>query len=81
MFDRAKHGILFSEEATLKVMPRLMALPKLNGIDYFLEFVSVLNELATSENQTLLSTQASELHDFQNSESIKKVYAMTRDIQ
>lgn len=74
MFDRAKHGILFSEEATLKVMPRLMALPKLNGIDYFLEFVSVLNELATSENQTLLSTQASELHDFQNSESIKKVY-------
>lgn len=74
MLDRAKHGILFSEESTLKVMPRLMLLPKLNGIQYFLEFVAIMNELADSGDQMLLSTQASELHDFQNSQRIKRVY-------
>ena len=74
MLNRATHGILFSEETTLKIMPRLMKLPKLNGIEYFLEFISIMNELADSADQTLLSTQASEEHDFQNSESIKKVY-------
>lgn len=74
MFNRSKHGILFSQETTLNIMPRLMALPKLNGINYFLEFISILNDLAGSDNQTLLSTQFSEMNDFQNSERIKKVY-------
>lgn len=74
MFNRSKHGILFSQESTMKVKPKLMALPKLTGINYFLEFVSILNDLAGSENQTMLSTQFSEMNDFQNSERIKKVY-------
>ena len=74
MFSRSKHGILFSEEATLEIMPRLLLLPKLSGIQYFLEFISILNDLAGSEGQSLLSTQFSEQHDFQNSENIKKVY-------
>ncbi len=79
MFNRSKHGILFSQEITTKVKPRLMALPKLHGINYFLEFISILNELAVSENQTLLSTQFSEMNDFQNSESIKKVYEFIQE--
>lgn len=74
MFNRSKHGILFSQETTMNIMPRLMTLPKLNGINYFLEFVSILNELAGSDHQTLLSTQFSEMNDFQNSDRIKKVY-------
>lgn len=74
MFNRSRHGILFSDETTMKIMPRLMVLPKLHGIQYFLEFVSILNDLSCSENQTLLSTQFSEINDFQNSEHIKKVY-------
>ena len=79
MLNRAKHGILFSEASTLKVMPRLMALPQLNGIQYFLEFVAIMNELADSSDQKLLSTQASEFHDFQNSHSIKKVYEFIQE--
>ena len=79
MFNRSKHGILFSQEVTMQVMPRLMALPKLHGINYFLEFISILNELSISENQTLLSTQFSEMNDFQNSESIKKVYEFIQE--
>lgn len=79
MFNRSKHGILFSQETTMNIMPRLMVLPKLSGINYFLEFVSILNDLAGSENQTLLSTQFSEMNDFQNSERIKKVYDYIQD--
>ncbi|MCP4883619.1 MAG: AraC family transcriptional regulator [Flavobacteriales bacterium] len=74
MFNRSKHGILFSQETTMQIMPRLRALPKLNGINYFLEFISILNDLAGSDDQTLLSTQFSEMNDFQNSDRIKKVY-------
>ena len=79
MFNRSKHGILFSQEITMEIMPRLMALPKLHGINYFLEFISILNELAISTGQTLLSTQFSEMNDFQNSESIKKVYEFIQE--
>ena len=79
MFNRSKHGILFSQEITMEIMPRLMALPKLHGINYFLEFISILNELAISKGQTLLSTQFSEMNDFQNSESIKKVYEFIQE--
>lgn len=74
MFNRSRHGILFSQDVTMAIMPRLMALPKLHGMNYFLEFISILNELAGSDNQTLLSTRFSEMNDFQNSEHIKKVY-------
>lgn len=74
MFNRSRHGILFSEETTLEIMPRLMVLPRISGIKYFLEFVSILNDLANSEDQTLLSNQFSEYNDFQNSNRIKKVY-------
>jgi len=74
MFNRSRHGILFSHKTTMKIMPRLMVLPKLHGIQYFLEFISILHDLSCSENQTLLSTQFSEINDFQNSERIKKVY-------
>ena len=63
----------------MEIMPRLMALPKLHGINYFLEFISILNELAVSKDQTLLSTQFSEMNDFQNSESIKKVYEFIQE--
>jgi len=79
MFNRSRHGILFSDETTMKIMPRLMVLPKLHGIQYFLEFVSILNDLSGSENQKLLSTQFSEVNDFQNSEQIKKVYEYIHD--
>ena len=74
MFNRSKHGILFSEEVTKKILPRLKNLPKLHGIQYFLEFIAILQELAVSRGQTMLSEQISEQHDFQNSESVKRVY-------
>tara|TARA_R110001583_G_scaffold142294_1_gene294574 strand:+ start:19853 stop:20725 length:873 start_codon:yes stop_codon:yes gene_type:complete len=74
MFARSKHGILFSREITIKIMPRFMALTRISGIEYYLEFVSILNDLAKSENQRMLSNSSVEKEDFDNSDKIKKVY-------
>jgi AraC-like DNA-binding protein len=79
MLNRSRHGILFSPKTTMEIMPRLMILPKLHGIKYYLEFVSILHDLARSSDQTLLSNQFSEINDFQNSERIKKVYEFIHD--
>jgi len=74
MFNRSKHGILFSRETIIEVMPRLMALTRITGIKYYLEFISILDYLAKSENQTMLSNSSAEKEDFHNSDKIKKVY-------
>jgi AraC-like DNA-binding protein len=74
LFNRSKHGILFSKNTTIKMMPRLMALPKISGIKYYLEFISILDDLAKSEGQKMLSNSCVEKVDFQNSDKIKKVY-------
>lgn len=79
MLNRSRHGILFSPKTTMEIMPRLMILPKLHGIKYYLEFISILHDLARSSDQTLLSNQFSEINDFQNSERIKKVYEFIHD--
>lgn len=79
MLNRSRHGILFSTKTTMEIMPRLMILPKLHGIKYYLEFISILHDLAKSSDQTLLSNQFSEINDFQNSERIKKVYEFIHD--
>ncbi|SDW26529.1 transcriptional regulator, AraC family [Lutibacter oricola] len=74
MFSRSKHGILFSRETTNALMPRLMVLPRIQGIKYYLEFISILNDLAESEGQVLLSKSSVEKEDFHDSDKIKKVY-------
>ncbi|WP_298502788.1 AraC family transcriptional regulator [uncultured Maribacter sp.] len=74
MLHRSKHGILFSRETALKIKPRLKALPKITGVSYYLEFLSILDHLAKSSNQRMLSNLRVETTDFQNSDQIKKVY-------
>lgn len=74
MFDRAKYGILFSRETTNLMMPRLMMLSQIKGLDYYLEFVSILNDLAISEGQKSLSVSSLEKEDFHNNDKLKKVY-------
>jgi len=74
MFSRGKHGILFSRETIIEVMPRLMALTRITGIKYYLEFISILDYLAKSEDQIMLSNSSAEKEDFHNSDKIKKVY-------
>ncbi|WP_124981187.1 AraC family transcriptional regulator [Nonlabens xiamenensis] len=74
MLSRASHGILFSKRITKEIMPRLTQLSKTSGIDYYLEFVSIMYDLSNSRNQKMLSTSPSQVKDFENSSNIKKVY-------
>ncbi|AOW22118.1 AraC family transcriptional regulator [Urechidicola croceus] len=81
MFERASQGIVFSTETAEQLKPRFLKISRLNGIDYFIELLSLLNDLATSRNQRLLSSNSinSNNDDFYNSEKIKLVYEYIRD--
>ncbi|SDE14844.1 transcriptional regulator, AraC family [Pricia antarctica] len=74
MFDRAAHGILFSDTVTQNMAPRIKKVSKLTGMDYFLELQSIFYDLAISRNQRLLSTSTVQLEDFENSGKLKSLY-------
>ncbi|WP_411032199.1 AraC family transcriptional regulator [Spongiimicrobium sp. 3-5] len=74
MFDRSVHGILFSQKTTKNIAPRILKVSKLDGIDYFLELLSIMYDLANSRNQRLLSTFTVQLENFENGDKIKLLY-------
>ncbi|WP_031428260.1 helix-turn-helix domain-containing protein [Flavimarina sp. Hel_I_48] len=74
MFNRSNHGIAFSKKATNDVMSRILRLSKIDSIDYFLELISILHDLAISRNQRLLSSYISQNKNFENSDKIKVIY-------
>lgn len=74
MFSRSNHGILFSEKIAQELKPRIIALSKIDSIDYFLELISILQDLANSRNQRLLSTYGAHNSKFENSKQIERVY-------
>lgn len=74
MFDRSAHGILFSEKITEEVKHKILKLSKIDSIDYFLELISLLQDLATSRNQRLLSSYTPNNKSFENSEKIQIIY-------
>lgn len=79
MFNRSYHGILFSKKISREIMPRITLLSKIDSMDYFLELVSILHDLANSRNQRLLSTYVSQHRNFENSGKIKKVYEYVQE--
>jgi AraC-like DNA-binding protein len=74
LFDRSVHGVLFSKATTLQMAPRLSMISKLGGMDYFLELISILSDLANSRNQRLLSTTTILNKNAENSDKIKLLY-------
>lgn len=74
MFNRSVHGILFSKKTALELKPRLIRISKLDGIDYFLELISILFDLSNSRNQRLLSTYTVDAETFEDSDKMKLVY-------
>ncbi|MDT0645097.1 AraC family transcriptional regulator [Zunongwangia sp. F260] len=79
MFERSAHGILFSAKISEEIKPKIQRLSKIDSIDYFLEFISVLHDLANSRKQRLLSTYISENKNFENSEKIKTIYEFVQE--
>ncbi|MDT0643746.1 AraC family transcriptional regulator [Zunongwangia sp. F363] len=79
MFDRSAHGILFSGKISEEIKPKILRLSKIDSIDYFLELISVLHDLANSRKQRLLSTYVSQNKDFENSDKIKTIYEYVQE--
>ncbi|GAF04099.1 helix-turn-helix domain-containing protein [Saccharicrinis fermentans] len=75
LFINANRGILFSQETIKLIEPKLFELSKKRGFDSFLEFQSLLYDLAISRDQQLLTNVAFQRQsDFHNSERIETVY-------
>lgn len=74
MLSRSVHGILFSQKTSVSMYERFKRISKIDGMDYFLEFLSILYDLSNSRNQRLLSTYTAGKESFENSDKIKTVY-------
>jgi AraC-like DNA-binding protein len=74
MFNRSIHGILFSKNTAKELADRIMKLSKLDGMDYFLEIVSLLQDMANSRHQRLLSTYTVDLDKFEEDDKMKLIY-------
>jgi len=79
MFERSSHGILFSKKISKKILPKLQQLSKTDSINYFLELISILQDLALSTNQRLLSTYSANYKNFENSDKIKVIYEFIQE--
>lgn len=74
MFNRSIHGILFSKKTAEELSSRIIKISKLDGMDYFLEIVSILYDLANSRNQRLLSTFTVDNDIFEDYDKMKLIY-------
>lgn len=79
LFERSAHGILFSQKIASEIKPKLLKLPKIDSIDYFLELISILHDLANSRNQRILSSYTSSNKDFENSDKIKIIFDFVQE--
>lgn len=70
MFAKAKHGIVFSKEILLSLEPKICMLSKMEGIDYFLQIVSILYDLSISRNQRILSYSTVEPENFKHNQKL-----------
>ncbi|MFD2603444.1 MULTISPECIES: AraC family transcriptional regulator [Flavobacterium] len=74
MFNRSNHGILFSKKTGMELADRIVKISKLDGMDYFLEIISILHDMANSRNQRLLSTFTVDYDTFEDDDKMKLVY-------
>lgn len=79
MFDRSIRGILFSPKTAKEIHERIAQVSRLDSMDYFLEIISILHDLANSRNQRLLSTYTANRESFENSDKIKAVYEFVQE--
>jgi YesN/AraC family two-component response regulator len=74
MFNRSIHGILFSKKTANELADRIIKLSRLDGMDYFLEIISILQDMANSRNQRILSTYTVDYDKFEDDDKMKVVY-------
>jgi YesN/AraC family two-component response regulator len=74
MFNRANHGILFSKKTGAELAERIIRISKRDGMDYFLEMISILHDMANSRSQRLLSTFTVDNDVFEDDDKMKLIY-------
>lgn len=74
MFNRSIHGILFSKKTANELADRIIKLSRLDGMDYFLEIISILQDMANSRNQRILSTYTVDYDKFEDDDKMKVIY-------
>lgn len=79
LFKNSTSGILFSEETAKKLEDKLISLNKGSSFDNFLDFQSLLYDLAISRDKKLLTNISAFQNDFYNSGRIEKVYSYIRE--
>ncbi|MBK7215351.1 MAG: helix-turn-helix domain-containing protein [Bacteroidales bacterium] len=80
MLEKSTRGILFSNQTTKQLAPRIMELGKKQGFDSVLELLSILHDLSVSRNYRLLSDLTFNNVEKQsyNSRRIEKVMTYSR---
>ena len=79
LFKNANHGVLFSEETTKNLETKLNIISKKTGFDNFLDFQSLLYDLAISRDQKILTNLSfNDQTDFHNSNRIEKVFKFVK---
>ena len=80
LLQNANRGVLFSKETTAQVEKKIHKLSKTNGFDSFLQFQSLLYDLAISRDQTFLTNMSFQnQNNFYNSEHIEKIYRFLKE--
>lgn len=80
LMHNANRGILFSEQTTEMASERLMEISKKRGFDSYMEFQSLLYDLAISRDQRLLTNISfQKTSDFFNSDRIERIYNFVRE--
>ncbi|PWD99394.1 helix-turn-helix domain-containing protein [Marinilabilia rubra] len=80
LFHNSNRGILFSKETTSMTADRLIHMSKKRSFDSYIEFQSLLYDLAISRDQRLLTNISFQKNnDFYNSDKIEKIYNFVRD--
>ncbi|MGM0375853.1 MAG: AraC family transcriptional regulator [Bacteroidota bacterium] len=80
LLQNANRGILFSESTTKMASERLTQISKQRGFDSYMDFQSLLYDLATSRDQKLLTNISFQKNnDFFNSDRIEKIYNFVRE--
>lgn len=73
MFNKSKHGILFDGNTAMKLMPKIKDLISTDGITDFIKLLKLLEELADSKSQRLLSQNVVRDNEYANSGRIRQV--------
>lgn len=75
LFERAKKGIRFNIDIKRRIGPKIEALVELKGVNRITSFIEILNDLATTDDYTLLNADGFAFEtNHQDSNKIEIVY-------